>query len=208
MHFRRIAIATLVALPLAALAQAPAATGKCVARDGKVNVKLTTTAGPITLALDKAKAPITVDNFVKYVEAGFYNGTIFHRVIDGFMIQGGGFDKNFKEKNTRAPVVNEAQSGVKAGLMNKLGTIAMARTSDPNSATAQFFINVNDNDFLNWGNPRGDGNGYAVFGKVVSGLEVVNKIAKLPTGAGGPMSRDVPKQPVIIESATVVGAGK
>ena len=90
--------------------------------------------------------------------------------------------------------------------MNKLGTVAMARTSDPNSATAQFFINVNDNDFLNWGNPRGDGNGYAVFGKVVSGLEVVNKIAKLPTGAGGPMSRDVPKQPVIIESATVVGA--
>jgi cyclophilin family peptidyl-prolyl cis-trans isomerase len=169
-------------------------------------VEIKTSAGRFVLELDAAAAPKTTANFVQYAREGFYNGTIFHRVIDGFMIQGGGFDKNFKEKNTRAPIVNEASSGVKAGLMNKLGTVAMARTSDPNSATAQFFINVNDNDFLNWGNPRGDGNGYAVFGKVVSGLEVVNKIAKLPTGPGGPMSRDVPKQQVLIESATVVGA--
>ena len=165
-----------------------------------------TSEGNFTARLFEAETPNTVANFLQYVKDGHYNGTIFHRVIDGFMIQVGGYDKNFKEKNTRSPVVNEAQSGVKAGLMTKMGTVAMARTSDPNSATAQFFINVNDNDFLNWGNPRGDGNGYAVFGKVVSGLEVVNKIAKLPTGAGGPMSRDVPKQPVIIESATVVGA--
>ena len=188
---------------LSAAAVVPAG---AMAADPQVDLK--TNLGTIRLELNPAAAPKTVENFLQYVKDGHYNGTIFHRVIDGFMIQGGGFDKNFKEKNTRPPVVNEAAPAVKAGLMNKLGTIAMARTSDPNSATAQFFINVNDNDFLNWGNPRGDGNGYAVFGKVVSGLEVVNKIAKLPTGAGGPMSRDVPKQQVIIESATVVGAGK
>ena len=188
---------------LSAAAVVPAG---AMAADPQVDLK--TNLGTIRLELNPSAAPKTVENFLQYVKDGHYNGTIFHRVIDGFMIQGGGFDKNFKEKNTRSPVVNEAQSAVKAGLMNKLGTIAMARTSDPNSATAQFFINVNDNDFLNWGNPRGDGNGYAVFGKVVSGLEVVNKIAKLPTGAGGPMSRDVPKQAVIIESATVVGSGK
>ena len=186
---------------LSAAAVVPAG---AMAADPQVDLK--TNLGTIRLELYPAAAPKTVDNFLQYVKDGHYNGTIFHRVIDGFMIQGGGFDKNFKEKNTRAPVVNEASSGVKAGHMNKMGTVAMARTSDPNSATAQFFININDNDFLNWGNPRSDGNGYAVFGKVVSGLEVVNKIAKLPTGAGGPMPRDVPKQPVIIESATVVGA--
>ena len=186
---------------LSAAAVVPAG---AMAADPQVDLK--TNLGTIRLELNPTAAPKTVENFLQYVKDGHYNGTIFHRVIDGFMIQGGGFDKNFREKNTRPPVVNEAQPAVKAGLMNKLGTIAMARTSDPNSATAQFFINVNDNDFLNWGNPRGDGNGYAVFGKVVSGLEVVNKIAKLPTGSGGPMSRDVPKQQVIIESATVVGA--
>jgi len=175
-----------------------------MAADPQVDLK--TNLGTIRLELYPAAAPKTVENFLQYVKDGHYNGTIFHRVIDGFMIQGGGYDKGFKEKNTRAPVVNEASSGVKAGLMNKMGTVAMARTSDPNSATAQFFINVNDNDSLNWGNPRSDGSGYAVFAKVVSGLEVVNKIAKVPTGSGGPMPRDVPKQPVIIESATVVGA--
>jgi len=192
-------LSTLFVLSAAAVVPAGA-----MAADPQVDLK--TNLGTIRLELNPTAAPKTVANFLQYVKDGHYNGTIFHRVIDGFMIQGGGFDKGFKEKNTRPPVVNEAQSGVKAGLMNKTGTIAMARTSDPNSATAQFFINVNDNDFLNWGNPRGDGNGYTVFGKVVSGLEVVNQIAKLPTGAGGPMSRDVPKQPVIIESATVVGA--
>jgi len=170
-----------------------------------MKVKLTTSQGPLVIELDQAKAPISSENFLKYVDAGHYDGTIFHRVIDGFMIQGGGFDKDFHQKKTRAPIPNEAQSGVKAGLQNDVGTVAMARTADPNSATAQFFINVNDNGFLNWGNPRSDGNGYAVFAKVLSGLDVVNKIAKLPTGAGGPMPRDVPKQPVIIESMTVVG---
>jgi cyclophilin family peptidyl-prolyl cis-trans isomerase len=169
-------------------------------------VDLRTNLGTIRLELYPAAAPKTVENFLQYVKDGHYNGTVFHRVIDGFMIQGGGFDKDFHQKKTRAPIPNEAQSGVKAGLQNDTGTIAMARTADPNSASAQFFINVNDNGFLNWGNPRSDGNGYAVFGKVVSGLDVVNKIAKLPTGAGGPMPRDVPKQPVIIESVTVVGA--
>jgi peptidyl-prolyl cis-trans isomerase A (cyclophilin A)/peptidyl-prolyl cis-trans isomerase B (cyclophilin B) len=169
-------------------------------------VDMRTNLGTIRLELYPAAAPKTVENFLQYVRDGHYNGTIFHRVIDGFMIQGGGFDKDFHQKKTRAPIPNEAQSGVKAGLQNDVGTVAMARTADPNSATAQFFINVNDNGFLNWGNPRSDGNGYAVFAKVVSGLDVVNKIAKLPTGAGGPMPRDVPKQPVIIESVTVVGA--
>src|SRR5207247_3326976 len=118
-------------------------------------VDLRTNLGTIRLELYPAAAPKTVENFLQYVKDGHYNGTIFHRVIDGFMIQGGGFDKGFKEKSARAPVVNEAQSGVKAGLMNNMGTVAMARTSDPNSATAQFFINVADNGFLNWGNPRG-----------------------------------------------------
>ncbi|HEY3075886.1 MAG TPA: peptidylprolyl isomerase [Burkholderiales bacterium] len=169
-------------------------------------VDMRTNLGTIRLELYPAAAPKTVENFLQYVRDGHYNGTIFHRVIDGFMIQGGGFDKDFHQKKTRAPIPNEAQSGVKAGLQNDTGTVAMARTADPNSATAQFFINVNDNGFLNWGNPRSDGNGYAVFAKVVSGLDVVNKIAKLPTGAGGPMPRDVPKQPVIIEAMTVVGA--
>jgi peptidyl-prolyl cis-trans isomerase A (cyclophilin A)/peptidyl-prolyl cis-trans isomerase B (cyclophilin B) len=120
------------------------------------------------------------------------------------MIQGGGFEQNFRQKPVRAPIRNEAQPAVKAGLKNEVGTIAMARTSDPDSATAQFFINVNDNAFLNWGDPRGDGNGYAVFGKVVSGLDVVAKIARMPTGAGGPFRSDVPREAVVIESATVV----
>ena len=137
---------------------------------------------------------------------GHYNGTIFHRVIDGFMIQGGGFDRDYRQKPTRAPIPNEAEAGVKAGLKNDLGTIAMARTSDPNSATAQFFINVANNEFLNWGDPRGDGNGYAVFGKVVAGMDVVTKIAETPTGRGGPFGRDVPREPIVIESMTLADA--
>jgi cyclophilin family peptidyl-prolyl cis-trans isomerase len=145
-----------------------------------------------------------VENFLQYVRDGHYNGTVFHRVIDGFMIQGGGFDGGFKQKKTRSPVANEAQAGVKGGLKNEPGSVAMARTADPNSATAQFFINVGDNSFLNWGDPRSDGNGYAVFGKVVSGMDVVAKIAKTPTGPGGPFPRDVPRSPVVIESMTVV----
>ena len=190
-------LAHLFALSTAAMVPAGA-----LAADPQVDLR--TNLGTIRLELYPAKAPKTVENFLQYVKDGQFDGTVFHRVIPGFMIQGGGFDKDYRQKKTRAPIVNEASSGVKGGLKNDTGTIAMARTADPNSATAQFFINVNDNGFLNWGDPRSDGNGYAVFGKVVSGMDVVNNIAKTPTGAGGPFPRDVPKQPVVIESATVV----
>ena len=186
---------------LCAAAMVPAG---ALAADPQVDIR--TSVGTIRIELYPAKAPKTVENFLQYVRDGQYNGTIFHRVIDGFMVQGGGFDKGFQQKRTRAPIVNEAQQGVKAGLKNEVGTLAMARTADPNSATAQFFINVADNAFLNWGDPRSDGHGYAVFGRVVDGMDVVTKIAKTPTGAGGPFPRDVPRPLVVIESMTVVGA--
>jgi len=189
--------------PLVMLSAAAAAPG-ALAANPQVDVQ--TSAGVIRLELYPAKAPKTVENFLEYVRGGHYNGTIFHRVIDGFMIQGGGFDGSYRQKPTRSPIRNEAEHAVKAGLKNDAGTIAMARTSDPDSATAQFFINVNDNAFLNWGDPRGDGNGYATFGKVVSGLDVVMKIARTPTGSGGPFGRDVPRSPIVIESMNVVGA--
>jgi len=189
--------------PLVILSATAAAPGAFAANP---QVDVQTSAGAIRLELYPAEAPKTVENFLQYVRDGHYNGTIFHRVIAGFMIQGGGFDANYRQKQTRSPIRNEAERAVKAGLKNDVGTIAMARTSDPDSATAQFFINVNDNAFLNWGDPRGDGNGYAVFGKVVSGLDVVMKIAQTPTGAGGPFGRDVPRSPILIESMTVVGA--
>jgi len=160
-------------------------------------VTLDTTMGKIVLQLDAAKAPKSVDNFVKYVKAGHYDGTVFHRVIPSFMIQGGGMTPDLKEKPTRAPIPLEARNG----LDNVRGTVAMARTADPNSATSQFFINVKDNDFLNAANSR-DGNGYAVFGKVVSGMDVVDKIRAVPTGSVGPYD-DVPTKPVIINKATV-----
>lgn len=182
---------------LSAAASAPAASAN-------PQVEIKTNVGTIRLELYPAKAPKTVANFLQYVRDGHYEGTIFHRVIDGFMIQGGGFDRDYHQKPTRAPIPNEAEAGVKGGLKNELGTIAMARTSDPNSATAQFFINLADNEFLNWGDPRGDGNGYAVFGKVVSGMDVVTKIAKTPTGRGGPFGRDVPSEPIVIEAMTLV----
>jgi peptidyl-prolyl cis-trans isomerase A (cyclophilin A)/peptidyl-prolyl cis-trans isomerase B (cyclophilin B) len=190
--------------PLVMLSAAAASPG-AIGADVQVDVK--TNLGTIRLELYPTKAPLTVQNFLHYVRNGHYAGTIFHRVIDGFMIQGGGFDQQFRQKPTDKPIANEAQAAVKAGLKNVAGTIAMARTSNPDSATAQFFINVADNAFLDWGDPRGDGHGYAVFGKVVSGMETVNKVAKLPTGAGGPFPRDVPQQAVVIESMTVV-AGK
>ncbi len=182
--------------PLVMLSAAAAAPG-AVAAEPQVDVR--TSAGTIRLELYPAKAPKTVENFLRYVREGHYDGTIFHRVIDGFMIQGGGFDKSFRQKKTREPVENEAKNG----LGNDVGTIAMARTSDPHSATAQFFINVKDNDFLNAAAAQ-DGWGYAVFGKVVSGMEVVMKIAKSPTGGGGPFARDVPRETVLIEKMTVV----
>ena len=162
-------------------------------------VILHTNHGDITLELDAENAPATVANFLQYVRDGHYNGTIFHRVIPGFMIQGGGMTANMSQKPTRGPIPIESKNGLK----NEVGTVAMARTSDPNSATAQFFININANGFLDY--PGQDGNGYTVFGKVVSGMDVVNKIAAVPTGSQG-MHQNVPRQPVVIESATIVGA--
>jgi peptidyl-prolyl cis-trans isomerase B (cyclophilin B) len=162
-------------------------------------IKLTTNHGAITLDLDAEKAPKTVANFITYVEAGHYDGTIFHRVIDGFMIQGGGMGVGMKEKATNAPIENEAGNGLK----NDRGTIAMARTNDPHSATAQFFINVKDNDFLNFRAPSGSGWGYCVFGKVVEGMDVVDKIRAVKTGNKG-FHQDVPVEDVVIEKAEVV----
>ena len=178
----------LVALSLSLLA-APYALAQ--------KVKLATSLGDIVIELDAAKAPKTVDNFMQYVKAGQYNGTVFHRVIDNFMIQGGGMTPDMKEKPTRAPIPLEARNG----LTNVRGSIAMARTMDPNSATAQFFINLKDNAFLNAAQSA-DGNGYAVFGKVVSGMDVVDKIRAVPTANKGP-HQNVPIEPVIIKQATV-----
>jgi peptidyl-prolyl cis-trans isomerase B (cyclophilin B) len=189
--------------PLVMLSAAAAAPG-ALAADPQVDLK--TSAGTIRLELYPGKAPKTVENFLQYVKEGHFDGTIFHRVIAGFMIQGGGFDAGYRQKKTRAPVRNEAQAGVKAGLKNEPGSVAMARTSDPDSATAQFFINVGHNSFLDWGDPRSDGHGYAVFGKVISGMDVVSKIAASPTGPGGPFRSDVPRTAVVIESASVVVA--
>ncbi len=169
-----------------------------VAAADPVLVELNTTAGTIKLALDQEKAPATVENFVEYVKSGHYDGTIFHRVIEDFMIQGGGLTADMEEKETRAPIKNESDNG----LLNKKMTVAMARTPLPNSATSQFFINLADNDFLNRAQSR-DGYGYAVFGKVVEGQDVVNKIAEMPTRPRGVHS-NVPVQDVVIESARVV----
>ena len=160
-------------------------------------VELQTGQGVITIEFDAAKAPKTVENFLKYATDGHYNGTIFHRVIPGFMIQGGGFDKEMKEKPTGAPLINEGKNGLK----NLRGTIAMARRADPNSATAQFFINHKDNPSLDY--PQPDGAGYAVFGKVTKGIEVVDKIAQVPTGNRG-MHQNVPVTPVVIESVKIL----
>ena len=165
-------------------------------------VELRTSMGAIVLELDPAAAPKTVENFVQYVKDGHYNGTIFHRVIPGFMIQGGGFTPEMKEKPTRASIRNEAGNG----LRNATGTIAMARTPDPHSASSQFFINVDDNRALDFRAPTAEGHGYAVFGKVVKGMDVVNRIVKVPTGRRGPHD-DVPVKPVVIERAQLVGDG-
>lgn len=172
--------------------------GSEVVAGGNPVVLMKTSKGDIKIELDAAKAPISSENFLKYVKDGSYNGTVFHRVIPGFMIQGGGYKADLSEKKTGAPIKNEATNGLK----NTRGTLAMARTSDPHSATAQFFINLVDNAFLdhkdtasNWG--------YAVFGKVIEGMDVVDAIAKVPTGNKG-MHQNVPTEPVTIESATVV----
>ena len=165
-------------------------------------VKLHTTLGTIVLELDAAKAPETVKNFLAYVEAGHYDNTIFHRVIDGFMIQCGGFEPGMNQKPVNAPIQNEAEMSSKAGLKNDRYTIAMARTGDPHSATAQFFINVKDNAFLNHTAPSGQGWGYCVFGKVVEGMDVVDKIKGVKTGSKG-FHQDVPVEDVIIQKTEV-----
>jgi peptidyl-prolyl cis-trans isomerase A (cyclophilin A) len=165
-------------------------------------VEFKTSMGRFTLELYPDKAPKTVENFLQYVNSGFYKGTIFHRVIDGFMIQGGGFDRDMKQKETRGPIENEAGIATKGGLKNELGTIAMARTSDPNSATAQFFINVKDNGFLDYREPSPQGIGYAVFGRVVQGMDVVLQISRVNT-ATVKGNQNVPQLPVVIESVSV-----
>jgi peptidyl-prolyl cis-trans isomerase B (cyclophilin B) len=203
--FRHLLTLTAIALTLAS--------GPTSAANPQV--ELDTTAGKITLELFPDAAPKTVENFLAYVKGKQYDGTQFHRVIDGFMIQGGGFTADFSPKPTRPPIVNEAEMSSKAGLKNAPGTIAMARTSDPNSATNQFFINVNDNSRLNFRSPDPTGIGYTVFGKVVAGMDVVNKIAKAPKGGGKPVPpgtpvdpRDVPSEPIVITSAKIIDSAK
>jgi peptidyl-prolyl cis-trans isomerase A (cyclophilin A)/peptidyl-prolyl cis-trans isomerase B (cyclophilin B) len=202
---RRIA-ALAAAFTLAAAAPALAANPQ---------VEFDTTLGKIRIELYPDAAPKTVANFLQYVQAGFYDGTQFHRVIDGFMIQGGGFTTTFYEKPTRPPIVNEAEMSSKAGIVNAPGTIAMARTGDPNSATSQFFINVANNGPLNFRSPDARGIGYTAFGKVIEGMDVVNKIAKVAKGGGKPPPagtpldpKDVPTEPVVITSAKIVEVAK
>jgi cyclophilin family peptidyl-prolyl cis-trans isomerase len=170
------------------------------AQDPRVEFK--TNMGTFTLELYPDKAPKTVANFLQYAQSGFYNGTIFHRVIDGFMIQGGGFEAGMRQKTTRAPIENEAGTAFKAGLKNELGTIAMARTPNPHSATAQFFINVRDNGFLDYREPSPQGFGYTVFGRVVDGMDTVLRISKAPT-ATIEQHQNVPQRPILIESVSL-----
>ena len=194
---RRACGAVLTALALNACVGAAAAADAPAPK-----VKFATSEGDFVVEVYPDKAPKTVENFLQYVKDKHYDGTVFHRVIDNFMVQGGGYDTTYAEKKTRAPVVHEGREALaRGGAKNVVGTLAMARTSDPNSASSQFFINVKDNDFLN---PSTQAPGYTVFGKVASGMDVVNKIKALPTGAGGPFPSDVPKTPVVIKSATLV----
>lgn len=171
------------------------------AQGTKPRVLLQTNLGAIVIELEPERAPVTVENFLRYVRDGHYNGTVFHRVIKDFMIQGGGFGRDYSKKDSRAPIRNEADRA----LANNRGTIAMARTGDPHSASAQFFINTKNNDFLNHTAKDARGWGYTAFGRVVKGMIVANRIGKVPTGSAGPFGQDAPQTPVIIESATVVG---
>jgi len=197
---RRPFLIALAALTLSCLTAAlPAAAAN-------PQVEFDTTAGKFRVELFPDAAPKTVANFLDYVKAKHYDGTQFHRVIPNFMIQGGGFTPDFQQKPTKPPVAIESEQSSKAGMLNVPGTLAMARTGDPNSATAQFFINVNDNKFLNFRSADPQGYGYTVFGKVVAGMDVVEKIAKAPTGAGGPFPKDVPAEKVIITKAVVIDA--
>lgn len=187
----------------------------------KPRVEMKTSLGTVVIELDSAAAPKSVANFLEYVKAGYYEGTIFHRVIKGFMAQGGGFDKAMKQKETRAPIQNEGEAAEKAGLRNDRGTIAMARTGDPHSATAQFYINYKDNAMLNASQSKNNvpppckaenappqckqfGWGYTAFGRVVQGMDIVDKMADVPTGAGGMFPTDVPQTQIVIEKVTLV----
>jgi peptidyl-prolyl cis-trans isomerase A (cyclophilin A) len=173
-----------------------------VAADSAPQVKFATTAGDFVIEVYPDKAPKTAENFLQYVKDKHYDGTIFHRVINNFMVQGGGYDTGYVQKATRPPVLHEGREALaKGGPKNVVGTVAMARTNDPNSATAQFFINVKDNAFLD---PSPQSPGYTVFGKVASGMDVIDKIKAMPTGPGGPFPSDVPRTPVVITSATLV----
>lgn len=196
---RRLA-AALASAALAGALSAPAALA--VAAENP-RVSFETTHGSFVVALDREAAPVTVDNFLRYARDGHYAGTVFHRVIAGFMVQGGGYTADFRARPTRPPIRNEAGNG----RANLRGTIAMARTPDPHSATAQFFINVADNRFLDHRAPTPEGWGYAVFGRVVEGMETVDRIAALPTGPGGPFPSDVPRLPVVIERLLIGGGG-
>lgn len=172
----------------------------CVAAYAAPTVEMQTSMGTIVIELDAEKAPKTVDNFMQYTKSGFYDGSIFHRIIDGFMIQGGGFSKDMAEKPTAGQISNEARNGLK----NQRGTIAMARRGEPHSATAQFFINHKDNAMLDHaGEQSGRSWGYAVFGKVIQGMDIVDKIAKVPTGTRG-LSENVPLAPVVIQSVKII----
>ena len=194
---RTLAASIALAFVAPAFAQSVSPTCDAALRAAAPRVKLTTSMGPIVIELNNEKAPISTDNFIRYVDSGHYNGTVFHRVIDGFMVQGGGMDKGMREKPTRSAIKNESTNGLK----NDEYTVSMARTQVRDSATSQFFINVKQNDFLNY---TGDMNpGYAVFGKVVEGKETVDKIKKVPTGKAGPFE-NVPKEPVVLEKAECV----
>jgi len=196
MTIRRYFLGLGLALSVVGFAQAQTAAPQ---------VKFATSAGEFVIELYPDKAPNTVENFLGYVRDGHYNGTIFHRVINNFMIQGGGYDARYMEKPTRPSIKHEgAEVKAKGGPTNTVGTIAMARTNNPHSASSQFFINVKDNDFLNHSAPTAQGWGYVAFGKVISGMEVVNKIKQTPTGAGGPFPSDVPQTQVVIQSAVLV----
>ena len=191
----RLLLGLFIALgPLASQAEGPSPAG-----DSKMTVEMQTNHGTIVLELDAKRAPKTVENFIQYAKDGYYDGTVFHRVRPGFMIQGGGFEVDMNQKPTRDPVKNEADNGLK----NETGTIAMARTNDPHSATAQFFINVKDNTFLNHSSPSPQGWGYCVFGRVTDGMDVVHAIEKVATGNKG-FHQDVPVTDVIIEKVTVL----
>ena len=196
MNIRRYFLGFALALSVVGFAQAQTAAPQ---------VKFVTTAGEFVIELYPDKAPNTVENFLVYVRDGHYNGTVFHRVINNFMIQGGGYDARYMEKPTRPSIKQEgAEVKAKGGPSNTVGTIAMARTNNPHSASSQFFINVKDNDFLNHSSPSAQGWGYVAFGKVISGMEVVNKIKQTPTGAGGPFPSDVPQTQVVVQSAVLV----